>query len=103
MIKSLAIGDCNLATVSSPEVRRWGWKFRPSDHLISFSGDQPPSCVSLKSSQQYTKDTYHSGNSKSFMGSVLGTRDKDQIHIFIHTHLYFPTELPSRPLGPKDK
>lgn len=37
------------------------------------------------------------------MGSVPGTWDKDQIHIFIHTYLYFHTELLPRPFGPKDR
>ena len=75
------------------------WRFWPSDHIVGFSGDQPPSWNYFSSpftwiiSLTYKRHSYP-GHSKASGSSMPGTRDKDQALIFFFYHtLLFPVHF----------
>ena len=72
----------NLSLCHFPEVRRWDWKFQPSNHVVGSLGNQP---ASLGSTWKLPP-SHHLGNSKGFSSSVseMGTRIKYILFIINH-------------------
>ena len=101
LITSLTIGNWyhSLAPPHLPGGWEWGWKFQPSNPLIGYPGNQPPSLGASKSHLIHiTKDTFisshHSGNSKGFRSSVPETGTKTRYIFLIINHSITITNAP---------